>query len=147
MVISQSNTILAILVISVLPLATVPFMNSDLSDFSDDPDYWIPIALIILICLSLLLILFLWIRLKKLWRENQRLMDLRLQLQEQLIHVLNSNIDLLREFNSYLIQLLHEYLHLNVGNFDPVDDEHLDNEDLDQADEIEIIYETCTFLY
>ena len=146
MVISQSNTILAILVISVLPLATVPFMNSDLSDFSD-PNYWIHIALIILICLSLLLILFLWIRLKKLWRENQRLMDLRLQLQEQLIHVLNSNIDLLREFNSYLIQLLHEYLHLNVENFDPLDDEHLDNEDLDQADEIEIIYETCTFLY
>ena len=74
-------------------------------------------------------------------------MDLRLQLQEQLIHVLHSNIDLLREFNSYLIQLLHEYLHLNVENFDPLDDEHLDNEDLDQADEIEIIYETCTFLY
>ena len=97
MVISQSNTILAILVISVLPFATVPFMNSDLSDFSD-PNYWIHIALIILICLSL----FLWIRLKKLWPENQRLMDLRLQLQEQLIHVLNSNIDLLREFRTCL---------------------------------------------
>ena len=39
------------------------------------------------------------------------------------------------------------YLHLNVENFDPLDDEHLDNEDLDQADETEIIYETCTFLY
>ena len=39
MVISKSNTILAILVISVLPFATVPFMNSDLSDFSD-PNYW-----------------------------------------------------------------------------------------------------------
>ena len=135
MVISKSITILAILVILVLF-----FANSDLIEFWN-AGYWILNALIILICLCLLWNLFQWIRLKvkliqvefelsKIRQENVRLLEETLQLQEQFIHRLH-------EYNSHLIRLLL----LNVEN-----SEHLDNEDLDQADEIEIIYETCTYL-
>ena len=149
--ISKSNIILAILAILLLPFTT----NRDLSDFWN-PGYWIPTTVIILLYSRLLWNLFLWIRLKlellklnyelfKTRQENVRLREEQLQLQDQLIRALN-------EYNDRLIRRLqeyNEYIHdLNLDDdYYYMDDEHLDNEDLDQADEIEIIYETCTLLY
>ena len=46
-----------------------------------------------------------------------------------------------------LTRPLHVFRHFNVENVDHLDDEHFDGEDLDEADESEIIYETITYLY
>ena len=152
--ISKSNIIFAINAILLLP-----FANRDLSsDFWSPylPAPWILTTVIILLYSRLLWNLFLWIRLKlellklnyelfKTRQENVRLREEQLQLQDQLIRALN-------EYNDRLIRRLqeyNEYIHdLNLDDdYYYMDDEHLDNEDLDQADEIEIIYETCTLLY
>ena len=147
---SKSNIII-FAINAILWILVSPFMNS----YFWTPGYWITIVIISL-CSRLLWNLFLWIRLKlellklnyelfKTRQENVRLREEQLQLQDQLIRALN-------EYNDRLIRRLqeyNEYIHdLNLDDdYYYMDDEHLDNEDLDQADEIEIIYETCTFLY
>ena len=159
MVISKLNTIPTILAILALPFTNCYHLglNSDLCDFWN----WIHYALVILLCSRWLWNLFVWIRLKlellklemelfKTRQENVRLREEQLQLQDQLIQALN-------EYNDHLIRRLHEhqrfrdslheFLHFYAENSNSLDNEHLDDEDLDQADEIEIIFDTCTLLY
>ena len=156
MVISKTNAIIAILSIFVLPFAT--------SDFKNDirnPCYCITYALFIFFCSRLLWNLFVWIRLKvelfklklelvKTRQENNTLREEQLQLQDQLIQALNEyNDNLIRRLNEHqrFRDSLHEFMNLYAENSNSLDGEYLDDEDLDQADQIEIMYESCSLLY